>query len=243
MSFSVLARFYDRMSDTSVYDDYLSFITAAIEKYSLIKVEDILDLACGTGQLAYRLQSKGYGMVCVDESSEMLSKARENGEELLLLNQSMYNFELYGTVQATVCTLDSLNYLKAAVELEKVFSLVRNYTEKGGLFIFDVNTKYRFDTAYGDKSFVLEQGGDMLIWQNSNRKNGTHILDITLFEEQPDGSYQRYDEQQRQKYFSLSTIDKLLKNQNFEFVAVFGDLKMGKITPDSEKYYIIARCI
>ena len=239
--FSLLADYYDDFSDESFYKSYLQFIVTAIERFSLVKVEDILDLACGTGLLSDMLHKKGYGMVCVDASTEMLSEARVRNPELLLINQNMTEFELYGTVQASICSLDSLNYLKTTKELEKTFSGVANYTENGGLFIFDINTKYRFEYVYGSNNFVFDNGDLMIIWQNSFKKNGTHVIDLTYFKASADNSFTRSDERQVQKYFSPKTIEKLLFSSGFELIGKFGTCDFTDPTDTDEKIYYIAR--
>ena len=239
--FSFLADYYDKFSDNSYYNSYLKFITTAIEKFSIIKVEDILDLACGTALLSDLLHSQGYGMVCVDASTEMLTKAKERNPQLLLINQDMANFELFGTVQTTICSLDSLNYLRTNTELEKTFLSVANYTEIGGLFIFDVNTKYRFETVYGSNDFVLDLGDLTIIWRNSFKKSGTHVIDLTYFKETGNNVYTRSDERQIQKYFPLKTIENLLNSSGFKLIGKYGSLEYTEPTITDEKIYYIAQ--
>ena len=238
--FTFLSEFYDELSDKEFYDSYLQFILAAIERYSSIKVGDILDLACGSGLLSKRLHEKGYGMVCVDSSTEMLNKAREACDGLLLLNQPMTEFELYGTVQATICTLDSLNYLDKPKQLEKTFKSVANYTENGGLFIFDINTKYRYEQCYGDKSFVFENENGVLVWQNYYEAQ-QHTMELMYFFLQDNGQYKRFDEIQYQRYFPPKIIEKLLLKCGFEIIGCYGTTDFGPIEKNSEKYYYITR--
>ena len=110
-------------------------------------------------------------MTGIDLSPDMLSVAQDRAadEELtgiLWLLQDMREFELYGTVDAVVCALDSLNYLRNTKELQKVFSLVNNYLYPGGVFLFDMNTPYKFENIYADNSYVLEDDGIYCGWQN-----------------------------------------------------------------------------
>ena len=117
----------------------------------------------GTGTLTEILSERGYDMTGVDASPEMLSVARERcSENTLLLCQNMCAFELYGTVGAVTCCLDSLNYLLEDGDLQKCFATVHNYLDPDGLFLFDMNTPYKFRNVYADNAYVLE---DELVYQ------------------------------------------------------------------------------
>ena len=110
----------------------------------------ILDLGCGTGTMTRLLRQKGYDMIGVDASAEMLEIARTIRMKILYLQQDMREFELYGTVAAVVCVCDSLNYLLEEEDLAEVFSLVHNYLDQNGVFIFDMNTIHKYRDLIGD---------------------------------------------------------------------------------------------
>lgn len=98
----------------------------------------VLELGCGTGSLTELLAAKGYDMIGVDCSDEMLNiactKKEQSGRDILYLNQDMRSFELYGTVRAVVSVCDSLNYLLEDADLDACFRLVNNYLDPGGNF-------------------------------------------------------------------------------------------------------------
>ena len=231
-AFSKIAHYYDIYSGAS-YDDYLSFILRCLEGRN---VEDILDLGCGTGTLTALLGAKGYGMVGVDSSEEMLSEAKSKYKDILFLQQDMREFELYGTVQAAVCTYDGFNYLHNVDDLKKVFMLLHNYLEPHSLLIFDINTLYKYKNILSDNAFVYENEDDMLIWQNYfNEKTKNCNFYLTLFEKQKDGKYIRSDEFQRQKCFSVKTVEKTASECGFELKSIFGGLCGEEFTDKSEK--------
>ena len=133
--YSAIAGVYDRLNKDIDYSAWAAFFEKCFEKYE-IKPELVLDLACGTGRMTRELAGRGYDMIGVDGSADMLSEAySEGGEGMLYLLQDMREFELYGTVGATVCCLDSLNYLLGDGELERVFSLVHNYSDPDALLV------------------------------------------------------------------------------------------------------------
>ena len=210
--------------------------------------EIILDLACGTGRMTREMSARGYDMIGVDGSSDMLGEAYMNESEgILYLLQDMRSFELYGTVGATLCCLDSLNYLLEPKELEKTFSLVHNYSDPDALFIFDMNTPYKFEKIYSNNAYVLEdetEDGRAIYcgWQNFYDSE-TRICDfyLSVFEEDEDGAYYRSDEQQKERCYSKEEIEKTLSDTGFELVGVFGGYDMSEPSEECERWYFVAK--
>ncbi len=99
------------------------------------------------------LAKAGYDMIGVDNAEEMLEIAMEkrdkSGHDILYLLQDMREFELYGTVRAVVSVCDSVNYITEPEELQEVFRLVNNYLDPKGVFIFDFNTRYKYERFLG----------------------------------------------------------------------------------------------
>ena len=152
----------------------------------------------------------------------------------VFVNQDMCGFELYGTVDAAVCCFDSLNYILDEEKIDKCFGLVRNYLNPGGLFIFDVNSEYKFESIYSNNDIILENKGVFCSWQNSyNRKSRICDFYITLFAEQSDGSYKRYGETQREKYYSIDFFRNILEKNKFEDINIYCDFSVNKIYRDN----------
>ena len=250
MIYDLLAPFYDMFNGEIDYKSWGDFIDKIIcDNYKKGKPELILDLGCGTGSMTIELAKRGYDMTGVDYSVEMLGVAREKAAnagldgKILWLCQDMREFELYGTVDVAICCLDGINHLCDAGDLDKVFSLVHNYLIPDGLFIFDLNGKRKFEEIYADRSYVIENGNDMCVWQNYYNPR-TKLCDfyITLFCENEDGCYERYDETQRERMYTLRSIKKYLSANSLEFVGVYSDFEMNNGSDDNERLYIVARC-
>ena len=252
MSFSEgynsIARVYDKLNGEIDYKAWADFVENCFDKQMGNKPEIVLDLACGTGSMTYELASRGYDMIGVDGSADMLSEAYSaGGEHILYLLQDMRSFELYGTVGAVTCCLDSLNYLTEDGDLEKCFLTVHNYLEPGGVFVFDMNTPYKFENVYGDNSYILEDNMDgkniFCGWQNYyDKESRICSFYLSLFEEQ-NGKYVRSDEEQHERCYSYEEITEALKKCGFELLTVSKDYKFTNIDENTERWYFVAKRI
>lgn len=245
--YSALARVYDALNSEVDYPAWADFLSRAIRKYERTETSLVLDLACGTGKITFELEKLGYDMTGIDLSEEMLAVAREQAyrtgkNDILWLCQDMTEFELYGTVDATVCCLDSLNYLLKTADLARCFALVHNYLIPDGIFLFDVNSPRKFETVYGENAYVLEADGIYCGWQNRYHPK-TKICDFCLdiFEEQADGSYERTSELQRERAYSDKTIRKLLADAGFEMLEWVSDFAFTPATDSDDRWFYAAR--
>lgn len=243
-----IAGVYDKLNKEIDYSKWADFFEKCFERYSEAKPEIVLDLACGTGRMTREMAKRGYDMIGVDGSVDMLSKAYSaGGEGILYLCQDMRELELYGTVGATVCCLDSLNYLIEDGELDTVFSLVHNYSDPDALFIFDVNSRYKFENVYADNSYILEDetedGREIFCgWQNFyDSESRVCSFYLSLFEEQRNGSFSRADEEQFERCYDVDEIKQSLKNNGFELLNIFSDVDFGEVEDTSERLYFVAK--
>ncbi len=249
--YSALAPVYERLSDEIDYSAWADFIESCFDKYLPARPALVLDLACGTGRMTRELAGRGYDMIGVDGSAEMLSEALQKEHDgILYLLQDMRSFELYGTVGAVTCCLDSVNYLLTEKDLTACFSLVYNYLDPDGLFLFDVNTPYKFETVYGQNAYILEdtfgKGKNTRSiycgWQNCyDEKTGICDFDLSLFEEQPDGSYRRSAERQQERCYDLQALKSVLEKAGFELLGVFADYQFSAPAQTTERWYFAAR--
>lgn len=245
--YSAIAGVYDRLNKEVDYSRWADFFERRFGENGG-RPEIVLDLACGTGRMTRELAARGYDMIGVDGSADMLGEAySQGGEGILYLLQDMRSFELYGTVGATVCCLDSLNYLLDLSELRKAFALVHNYSDPDALFMFDMNTPYKFENTYSDNAYILEDEGEdgqgiFCGWQNFYDKE-SRICDfyLSVFEEDEDGAYIRSDEHQRERCYTLDEIKSALADSGFELISVYGNTDDTPAAEDTERWYIVAK--
>lgn len=237
----MIEQIYDTVNGEQ-YLPYAQFVKKCFDKGD-IPVKEVLDLGCGTGGITACLADMGYDTVGVDISTEMLMYARENtyGKNVLLLNQDMRSFELYGTVQGIVCSFDTLNYLGSEQELVRTLSLCRLYLEEGGVMVCDINSLFRYKNVYGSNSFVYEFDDDMFIWQNSwDEQKEECTFYMTMFALSEEG-YSREDETAVQKYFSPSVFVKAAKEAGFKQVDVYGKTDFSAPEQTDEKLYFVIK--
>lgn len=207
-SYAALADIYDDINKVVDYPAFADFYEKCFNKYMNIRPELVLDLACGTGKMTEELDRRGYDMTGIDLSYDMLMIAKdrayelERNEQILYLCQNMTSFELYGTVDACVCTLDGLNYLTSDNELEQTLKNVHTYLIPDGLFVFDMSTKYKFENIYASNSYLYEGsayvGDYFCAWQNMYDTESC-VCEFTLstFIKNQNGSYRRADEDRK----------------------------------------------
>lgn len=245
--YSALAAVYDKLNGGIDYVRWADYIEAVFDKCLPARPELVLDLACGTGAMTIELARRGYDMTGIDASPDMLSEAQRKSSEIgniLYLCQDMTSFELYGTVGAIVCCLDGINYLTDTESLRRCFSLARNYLDPGGLFIFDVNTPFKFENIFGSSTYVYDEKDVYCVWRNYyNDKKGICRFALDIFERCGDGRWRRRYETQTEKCWSRRTLEKTLTETGFETVLFTGGYDFNPPAPDAQRWHIAAKAI
>lgn len=251
-AYTGFAEVYDMFMDNIPYEEWCGYLTGLLEEYG-VRDGLVLDLGCGTGTLTRLLAAQGYDMIGVDLSDEMLEIAMEKQAEqveqgdgvpgsILYLNQDMREFELYGTVRAVVSICDSMNYLMEYEDLVQVFKLVNNYLDPGGVFIFDLNTLYKYQVELGEQTIAENREEGSFIWENFyDEEEMVNEYDLTLFIRQEDGRYQKYEETHYQRAYTLETVMQAIEAAGLELVALYDAFTKEPPREDSERVYFVAR--
>lgn len=233
--------FYDRLMTDVDYGAYAEYLLTLCERHGS-RPKTVLDIACGSGNLSAELYRLGVDPIGVDSSEEMLARAMEKVPEALWLCQDMRELDLYGTSDAAVCTLDSLNHLCRTADVRRVFERARLFVEPGGLFIFDVNTPYKHREVLSDRSFVFEENGVFCTWRTAYAPREQRVdMILDFFEEQEDGRYERYVDVVRERAYSERTLRRLLSETGWETLAVYGDMTDEAPTDTCERMIFVTR--
>ena len=242
--------------DTPLYEQLYRHISAAIQSGHVAPGEKLpskrqlcaaLGVSMSTVEAAYSLlAAEGYDMIGVDLSEEMLEIAleheMEDPKQILYLQQDMREFELYGTVRAIVSICDSMNYLEDYEDLVQVLRLANNYLDPKGIFIFDMNTVYKYREQLGEQTIAENREESSFIWENYfDEGEMVNEYDLTLFIRDEDGRYSKYEETHYQKAFEISAVLKAVKEAGMELVAVYDAFTREPVKENSDRVYFVVR--
>jgi len=227
-SYNAFAPYYDRFQRGIDYAARAAYFDGLIRAFGG-GPGLLLDLACGTGSLSLALAKRGYDVIGVDQSPEMLSvaqrKADKSGQRVLFLCQSMERLDLYGTVACCVSALDSLNHLTSEGALARAIGRVSLFLEPGGVFVFDLNTPYKHRALLADRAYVYEDGDAVCVWQNETKGSLTRIT-LDFFERQGGGLYRRSAETFCERAYEEAAVRRICAEQGLAVRAVYaGDTR------------------
>ena len=237
--------YYDMLTENVDYGKRCDYICNLLAENDVSK-GILLDLACGTGSLSILLSQRGYDIIGTDASEDMLTKAQEKKYEAapdaIFLCQKMEELDLFGTINAAVCTLDSLNHITEADKLKEVFRRVSLFMEDGGIFIFDVNTPYKHKNVLADNTFVYDMDDVYCVWQNNTDKNllTTVTLDIFEYDEESD-SYFRYFEEFCEKGYELEIFKTFAEEFRFEIIGIYDELTKNPLSENSQRAVFVLK--
>ena len=274
-AYTDFAQVYDTFMDETPYEEWADFIDKLIVQYGISRpacrqIQDnqlqasavektaeenlasernlVLDLGCGTGSLTELMAEKGYDMIGVDLSQEMLgialAKREAAASSTLYLCQDMRELELYSTVGTVISVCDSVNYLLEEEDLIETFRLVNNYLYPGGIFIFDFNTVYKYEQVIGDTTIAENRDDCSFIWENYyHEKEHINEYDLTIFvrEDEEEERFRRFSETHYQRGYSLEEMTRLIESAGLTLVAALDADTHKKPTENSERIYMIAR--
>ena len=245
-AYTGFASVYDLFMDNIPYKDWCAYVTGLLKEHG-ISDGLLLDLGCGTGKLTRLLAAEGYDMIGVDLSEEMLEIAleheMEDPKQILYLQQDMREFELYGTVAAVISVCDSVNYITDLEELTGVFSLVNNYLDPEGLFLFDFNTDYKYREVIGERVIAENREEGSFIWENSyDEESKINEYDLTIFKRIEDnGLFEKTEEVHFQRGYTLLEMKEALEKAGMVFEWAIDADTRKEVTKESGRIYILAK--
>ena len=244
-SYGPLAGCYDELTYDVDYPRWADYIEKHFARRH-IPGRTVLDLACGTGSLTRELALRGYEMIGVDQSPEMLAQAAEKNRgvspvEPIFLCQSMEKLDLYGTIDACVCCLDSVNYVTDPKKLERAFGRVRLFLMPGGLFLFDVNTPEKLEGLDG-QVFLDETEDTYCVWRAEwSRRSQICSYFMDLFRREETGLWRREEELHRERAYSVSELTAMLERAGFSDIRTYAAFKFHSPAPGAQRIFFTAR--
>lgn len=174
----------------------------------------ILDLCCGTGQLAKTLTERGYNVTGVDGSEEMICFARKNAPDAEFIVEDARYFKLPEAYNVVVSTFDSLNHIMSIEELTEVFCNVYNVLIDGGVFMFDMKIEKAYQSEWKSSFGIVEDDHVCVVQSSYSADEGIDKTEITIFR-LLDGEWRRLDLTLLQKCYCEQEILLVLSDTGF----------------------------
>lgn len=233
-----LARYYDGLTADVDYQAWLDWYEGWFAQ-SEVPVKIVLDLACGTGTLTCMLAEQGYSMLGTDLSPEMLAEAMEKAAGLeceapIFLNQSVDELDMFGTIDACVSSLDSINYITEEETLREAFRRIHTFLMPGGYFLFDIIAPEWLKKLDGEL-FVDENEDVFCVWRAGFDEEAQVLTyGMDLFEREEDVWY-REQEEHNERAWTVKELAEMLTENGFRSVEVFGNLKRLPATENNRR--------
>ncbi len=275
-AYSDFATVYDTFMDETPYEVWGDYVAELIDEYGISRpytepgsgtepapdaeeIENteaallqernlVVELGCGTGSFTQIMKKKGYDIMGIDMSPEMLNIARNKAAEaeldIMYLEQDMRELDLYCTAGTIVSVCDSINYLLEDEDVIETFRLVNNFLYPGGIFIFDFNTLYKYRDVIGDTTIAENREDCSFIWDNYYHEE-EHIneYDLTIFVRTSgeEDVFRRFSETHYQRGYTVEDMKYYLKEAGLELVTIVDADTHKAPTAESQRIYIVAR--
>ena len=244
MAYNEFAYFYDEFNGEADYDALFAYVLRKLKENG-IQNGIVADFGCGTGDLTLMLSQAGYDVIAVDQSEEMLAVLRDKADQLgiadglLLLRQNLLELDLFGTIRAAVSTFDTYSHIGPWQNFEEAIRRAAFFMEKGGVFLFDLNTPYKNRQVLGENLFTFEGPDASCRWQNHYLAEEQAVeisIDIHYNDTDED-----FHEQFKEYSYELQQVTQVLEKYGFAVQSVEDGESFGALQPDSQRF--IFTCI
>lgn len=241
-SYTDFSEYYDRLMRSDFnYEHIADYLENLFDLFGC-NPNLVCELACGTGNITLPLSKRGYDMIAVDKSYEMLDIARKKSDgSILFLNQDMTKLDLYGSVDAVICMIDGINYVLNPNSLFNMFKRIKTcFLEPGGIFIFDISSEYKLKEKIGSNTFVYNGEDIYYSWENRFVRKMSDMY-LTFFVRHKNGLYRRFAERHIQRAYREDEIICMLKKAGFTSVQAFDGMTFNPVKADSERIVFAAK--
>ena len=246
MSYGIFSSVYDILTENVEYERIADRICSLLHENS-VDGGLLLDLGCGTGTLSFLLEQKGFDVIGIDASEDMLAVANEKkydeDSSALFLCQKAEELDLFGTINCAVSSLDTFNHIDSIEKIEKAVSLVSLFMEMNGIFIFDMNTPHKHKKVLGNNTFVYDMDEVYCVWQNSYDESSERTdIDLDFFIKNEDNEdYERYSENFSEYVYDLDKITDIIKKCGFTLIGTLDDYNECSPSETTERITFICK--
>ncbi|MDW8290988.1 MAG: methyltransferase domain-containing protein [Armatimonadota bacterium] len=245
VAFTLIAPYYDELMHNVPYDFWVRYVQALIDRYRL-RVHRVLDLACGTGNVAMRLAKLGYEVWGVDLSAPMVAEARRKAEEeglnIHYEVQDAAQLQLPVQFDLVVSLFDSLNYILSPEKLQEAFRRVYSHLRPGGAFFFDVNTEYALREGLFDQDNLGSRRRLLYRWK-SRYDGETRICTVEMefwLRDERGEPVQHFVEIHRQRAYGLEELTAMLRTAGFDYARAFHGYTLQPPRDTTDRAFFVA---
>lgn len=246
MSYGVFSSVYDILTENVEYERIADKICSLLHENG-VDGGLLLDHGCGTGTLSFLLEKKGYDVIGVDPSEDMLAVANEKkydeNSSAIFLCQSGEKLDLFGTIDCAVSVLDTINHITSIDKIKETFKKISLFMNMGGILIFDINTVFKHKEILSDNTFVYDMDEVYCVWQNSfDTENKRTDIDLDFFiKNEDDDLFERYSESFSEYAYNTEDILKTLTECGFEVLSLCDDYTDNDVNEQTQRITITAK--
>lgn len=239
--YEAFAAVYDRLMDDVEYPRWAALYA---RRLGLAPGAHIAECGCGTGNMTLALAALGYRLTGLDLSAQMLSiameKARASGHSIPFIRQDMRRLSLHKPVDAVIAPVDGVNYLHTGEVARAFFAAAAGALRPGGALAFDISSRHKLLHGLAGQFYGEDRGDLCYLWQNRLLPGDLVELDLTFFQQEPDGRYMRFDETQRQRAWQPTDLERLLRECGFDGIEWL-DAAEKPPAPEADRIFCFAR--
>ncbi|MEW6555678.1 MAG: class I SAM-dependent methyltransferase [Actinomycetota bacterium] len=184
----------------------------------------ILDICCGTGQLAAMLAERGFAVTGIDGSARQLAYARRNAPGCEFIHADARDFELPREYDAAISVYDSLNHIMTLEGLWRCFRSTCNACKPGSQFLFDLNMEEGLLKRWKGSNAQVGEDNAFIMRFSYDRASKIARAETTLFQRE-EGTWRRSDLSLLQTAYSEEEVTRALLEGGFADVSVHAGLK------------------
>lgn len=221
MSYEAFAYYYDSLMDQEFYEDYIKFINEHVNNY-----QTVLELGCGTGEIAIRLANQGKNVCATDISQDMLEVAKykciDFKADVMLSRIDMCDFAVDTKLDLILCLCDSLNYVIDIKDVEQTFINVYRSLDDRGTFIFDVDSMYKMENILNGYNEENDEDDFYFHWFVERLAKGYVKHSVEIIDKVEND---RVFEEHLQKTLEVDIYRSLLNKVGFRNIEIYSDFK------------------
>ncbi len=238
--FNEIAAHYDDLMASVPYGMWVEYLEALLKRAGF-EGHTVLDAACGTGNVSELMNQRGFEVVGVDISPQMIETAKKKSENVEYFVQDLAELDLDMKFDLAISLFDSLNYITDPETLARAIKRVGEHVVQGGLFIFDVNTIYALAHHFFDQANLASDHYPHYIW-SSEYDHTRRICTVNMtFEVMENGQTRQFKEVHVQRGHSLEELEQMLIDAGFEVVETLHAYRFRKPTRRSDRVFFVAR--